>query len=262
MDNKLLVIIPFYLDTQALEQCLNCLRQSSYKNWDVFVRDNSHDNIYFTAAVNEGLKAGMADPNVSHFLVLNQDAYLEPSAIEHLMAHMGQFPDCGIACPLQVDQDQQVTWGGSLQAFPLGRHMSLPLAQYEQPFATYWANGACMLIRRQVVEEIGYLDKNFRFMCSDSDYSFTARTRGWEVHVVPSARAEHILSGSSGATKNNSGTLNLIKAQDVLYFYDKWLSGDLYRRISLEGPSLIRDELEEWAHRLRSDVEMEKARPG
>ncbi len=256
-NNKLWVIIPFYLDTEALEQCLLCLRQSSYKNWDVFVRDNSQDNIYFTAAVNEGFKAGLADPTVSDFLVLNQDAYLDQFAIEHLMAHMAQFPECGIACPLQTDQNQQVTWGGSLQAFPLGKHMSLPLAQYDRPFPTFWANGACMLIRRQVVEEIGLFDKNLRFICSDADYSFTARTRGWEVHVVPSARAVHTLSASSG---EGSDAVNLIKAQDALYFYEKWLSGDVYRRISCEGPSLVRQEMEDWGHTLRTHINTEGAR--
>ena len=46
---------------------------------------------------------------------------------------------------------------------------------------TYWANGACMMIRASLIREIGLLDRNLRFVCSDADYSFTARARGWTI---------------------------------------------------------------------------------
>lgn len=258
MRNKLWVIIPFYLDADALKRCLAALQLSSFQRFEVFVHDNSQDNIFFTAAVNEGLKAGLADPSVSNFLVLNQDCYLEQTALELLLAHLGRYPKCGIACPLQRDSNKHVTWAGSLQALPWGHHCAGPLEDDSQAFPTYWANGACMLIRRAVVEEIGLFDKNFRFICSDSDFSFTARTRGWEVHVVPYARAEHALSGSTGKA---SAALELIKTQDALYFYEKWLSGDLYRRISHEGPTLITSEMESWALGLRTTIQMETTRP-
>ena len=259
MRNKLWIIIPYYLAPEALTRCLDALGESTLKNYDVYVRDNSVDNIYFTAAVNEGIRLGLADQQVSDFLILNQDCYLEPSTLEILETHLSQFPNCGIACPLQINDNKQVTWGGSLEAFPLGRHFSIPIEQYQDPFTTYWANGACMLIRRSVVEEIGLLDKNLRFICSDADYSFSARTRGWEVHVVPSARCEHSLGGSSSAA---SAELNLIKTQDVIYFYEKWLSGALYRRLAYEGPELVRDEMENWVQKLRENLEVEKIRAG
>ena len=114
-----------------------------------------------------------------------------------------------------------------------------------------------MLLRRSVVEEIGLLDKNLRFICSDADYSFTARARGWEVHVVPAARCEHSLGSSSTAA---SAELTYIKTQDVIYYYEKWISGSIYSRLSCEGPKLVRDEMEAWIQKLREDVEAEKIR--
>lgn len=256
MQNKLWIVIPYYRDPEALAQCLDALGESTYKNFDVYVRDNSEDNIYYTAAVNEGIKLGLADPEVSDFLVLNQDCYLESTTLELLKSHLTEFPECGIACPLQI-KNNIVSWGGSLEAFPLGRHFSLPIEQYKDPFTTYWANGACMLLRRSVVEEIGLLDKNLRFICSDADYSFTARARGWEVHVVPAARCEHSLGSSSTAA---SAELTYIKTQDVIYYYEKWISGAIYSRLSCEGPKLVRDEMEAWIQKLREDVEAEKIR--
>jgi hypothetical protein len=257
MDKKLWVIIPFYLDAEALSKCRACLDASTFKQWEVYVRDNSQDNIYFTAAVNEGFRAGLADPSVTDFLVLNQDCYVEAKSIENLLEHMAQYPLCGIACPLQLDNENNVTWGGSLDSFPLGAHLKHSLNQYEDPFTTYWANGACMLIRRTTLEEVGLFDKNFRFVCSDSDFSFSARARGWEIHVVPAARARHSLSGSN---KSAPAAINLIKAEDILYFYDKWVSGGLYRQVSYEGSTLVSSEIEAWVQSLRTDLAAEKQR--
>lgn len=251
MSGKLLVIIPYYIDTRALEKCKATLKASTFNNFEIFIRDNSEDNIYFTAAVNEGIKAGLTDATIDAFLVLNQDCYLEPRTLESLHAHLSLHPSCGIACPLQTDGHNNVTWGGSLEAFPTGRHYAIPIDQYEEPFTTYWANGACMLLRRSMVEEIGLLDKNLKFICSDSDYSFTARSRGWEVHVVPSARCEHTLGNSS---RSSSLEIDKIKLQDIIYFYEKWISGDLYRKLSYEDPNIFKDDLTRLIAELREEV--------
>lgn len=251
MSFDLLIIIPFYKDDLSLNKTIECLKISSYNKAERFVRNNSEDNILYTAAVNEGFRVGMLKTKIQYFLVLNQDCFLAPDAIDLLVSHMNDHPACGIACPLQTDDAGNVTWGGSLRAFPTGVHLHLPIDQYVRPFPTYWANGACMLIRRSVVEEIGNFDKNMRFICSDADFSLTARTRGWEVHVVPAARAEHSLNASG---KSGPPELELVKAQDALYFYDKWISGGLYRRVSYEGNSASNADTEAWVESLRSQV--------
>jgi len=71
-------------------------------NTDVFVRDNSDDNIFFTAAVNEGLAKYCHGPGIDYVLVLDRDAYLQPDAIERLVDYMDGDPTCGIASPIQV----------------------------------------------------------------------------------------------------------------------------------------------------------------
>ena len=81
-----------------------------------------------------------------------------------------------------------------------------------------------------------------RFIFSDADYSFTARSRGWKIVVAPNAVVQHSLSGSgSGA----SIFLNKVKLQDQLYFSEKWLNGDLYRRLAFEGNRLESESINE-----------------
>jgi GT2 family glycosyltransferase len=247
--HKVFVVIPFYRAQAELNRCLAHLRACAYEPVEIFVRDNSLDNILFTAAVNEGLRRGLQDEDVGSFLVLNQDAYLAPGALGTLVAFLDANPHCGIACPVQRDAAGQVTWGGSLNAFPLGLHLTDPLDEHRAPFETFWANGACMLLRRTLVQEIGLLDSNLRFICSDSDYSFTARSRGWQVFVVPGAQVEHALSSSS---VRSNPEIDLVKLRDVRHFHDKWLSGDLYRRLAHEGDHLHRTTLSRIAHDLQS----------
>ncbi|HDY88249.1 MAG TPA: hypothetical protein ENH82_09075 [bacterium] len=49
------VIIPAYKNKDQLEKCITYLNNQTVPV-EIFVRDNSDDNIYFTAAVNEGLR--------------------------------------------------------------------------------------------------------------------------------------------------------------------------------------------------------------
>ena len=231
------IIIPHFKAKEKLSKCLEAITQQSYKNVEVFIRDNNEDNILFTAAINEGLKKFSSDPDIEHILILNQDCYLESETLNLLVKTFSENQKCGIACPIQITEKGNVFWGGSYDAFPVGRHQKDPLTTYVKDFSTYWANGACMLISTDLIREIGFLDKNMRFICSDADYSFTARARGWEVIVSHKARVQHSYGDSS--TDGNEW-LNKIKCEDIVYFANKWLTGDLYKSLAFEGESLTR----------------------
>jgi GT2 family glycosyltransferase len=233
--SRIPIIIPFYQERQKLECCLAHLHAQSHGDTEIFVRDNTRDNIYFTAAVNEGLRKFCYDPAIQYVMILNQDAYLQPSALQMLCNFLDRNPDSGIAAPLQLTPQSLVTWGGSLRGFPTGTHKCDPVESYDRPVETYWANGAAMMIRTEVVREVGLWDRNLRFVCSDQDFSLSARARGWKVHVVPEARCAHELS-TTGDIANLE--IELIKLKDIVYFGRKWLSGDLYRALSFEGSSL------------------------
>jgi GT2 family glycosyltransferase len=232
------IVIPFFREHDKLKKCLAAIAAQTYPGCEPFVRDNTHDNIYYTAAVNEGLARYCSRPDVDYVMVLNQDAYLHADCVRALVAFMESHPDCGIACPLQLDEGgSTVTWGGSLQAFPTGVHRTDKLASYAAPMETHWGNGACMVIRAETIREVGRFDRNMRFICSDADFSFTARARGWKVYVVPAARVTHSL-GASGSESNPE--LELVKNRDIQYFARKWLNGGLYRELSFEGSRLTR----------------------
>ena len=122
--------------------------------------------------------------------------------------------------------------GGGLEAFPLGVHRTGPISALGKPEQIFWANGSCMIFRKAMIREIGLLDENFVFICSDSDYSFTARTRGWEVWRIGTALGHHE-HGASGTSADLN--IELLKINDLLYFARKWLTGNLYKHVAYKG---------------------------
>lgn len=241
------VIIPFYKHRDQLDQCLACLRKQTVPV-EIFVRDNTHDNIYFTAAVNEGLRVCL-DKGCDYVLVLNQDMYLHPDAVEHMLRLMDSRPPCGIAAPLQLSPNDPSTviCGGGMEAWPAGRLCGGPLSQFTKDDQIHWADGACMMLRRQTVEEIGLFDKNLVFIGSDADYSFTARSRGWQVWRASAARGTHQRGGS--ATVQNHA-LEVRKVKDMLYFSDKWLTQELYRQLAHPAETVEPERVEKLRQRM------------
>lgn len=225
------VVIPFYRRQDQLNRCIAALKAQTWPV-EIFVRDNTVDNIYFTAAVNEGL-ARFLDKAVDYLLVLNQDMYLAPDAVERMVTFMERHPRCGIGAPLQLDatDPQTVIWAGGFEAFPAGRHQTGRLDDFTQDEPILWANGACMMLRKAMVREIGLLDEKMVFIGSDSDYSFTARSRGWEIWRIAAARGVHE-HGASGAITDLK--MEAVKMDDLIHFGGKWLTGGRYRELAHE----------------------------
>jgi GT2 family glycosyltransferase len=207
-------IIPYYRNQNELSTCLAALKGQTGVATEIFVRDNSEDNILYTKAVNEGLRKFAFTSDYDFILVLTQDAFLKENALDELVSALEKDSSIGIASPIQVDESGKPTWAGSLRAYPWGVHNVDP-ASNDIPFATPWNNGACFLLRISMIREIGLLDDNMLFIFSDCDYSFTARSRGWGTHVVPTAICEHRLKASATIA---SPQMTAVMLADQLYF--------------------------------------------
>jgi GT2 family glycosyltransferase len=96
------------------------------------------------------------------------------------------------------------------------------------------------MIRKEVVVQIGLLDENMRFICSDSDYSFTARARGWRIVCLPAAQCIHEMGA---ARMPSSAEIRNVMHDDVAYFADKWITGGLFLRLELDPEKRGIDEL-------------------
>ncbi len=235
------VVIPYYKNIKELEQCVAAVNNQINVETKIFIRDNTEDNILYTAAVNCGIKKFAFSGNFDFILVLTQDAYLAPDALHKLAFALEADEKAGIAAPIQINRQNQIQWAGSLDGFPRGKH-SLTVRHQKGSFYTYWVNGACFLARIRMIREIGLLDENMMHIFSDVDFSFTARLRGWEAIVVPDAICQHYLKSSISPA---SAELRAIMFADQIYFASKWLNGDAYRALSYEGEKLSMEGIEQ-----------------
>ncbi len=226
------VVIPYYKRKDQLDKCVAHLKNQTIEP-EIFIRDNNNDNVYFTAAINEGIKKYLVQP-CKYIVILNQDMYLEPVAVEKMVVFMDSHPDCGIGAPLQIDSrnPEHVIFAGGQESFPFGKHVHGPVSEFTEDKQIFWSNGACMMFRKDMIQEIGLLDKNLVLIGSDSDYCFTARLRGWQVWKIAGARGVHEC-GASGALMDTH--IEKLKITDMIYFGQKWLTGELYKELAYEG---------------------------
>ena len=155
---KVPVIVPYFKAPDLIAKCQRHMINSIGVAPEFMIRDNSEDNILYTRAINEKLRL-CRDREFA--LILTQDCFVSPDCLWHLVEHMRRNPRCGIAAPVQLGDSygSGVTWGGSLEAWPAGRHIVNKLEELQRvgPQLTYWANGACFLVRMNMVNEIGLM---------------------------------------------------------------------------------------------------------
>lgn len=227
------VIIPAYKAKDKLEKCIEAVRKQSYP-CEIFIEDNNENNRGFTVAVNDGLKRAIAQ-GFEYAIVLNQDCYLKPDAVAAMSRFMNLTPNCFIGSIKQLsDQNEDlIIHGGTLEAFPHGKHIGgfVSKGNCNVSKRMPWANGACMIVRLSAILDVGLMDPNYFLLCSDSDWSFTARARGFEIWYIADAVCVHEQGVSTGEA---TSPLSKAMVRDVTYFRTKWIGSELYKELSME----------------------------
>lgn len=138
-------------------------------------------------------------------LLLNPDTLLHPGAVTRLVETLEQNPHAGAAGPriLNPDGTLQVSiypaptlLRESWRLFHLDR--LLPLSQYSkrklaarQPSAVDVVMGACMLIRREIIDRIGLFDEQFFIYSEEVDLCRRIQQAGWQLLWQPNAVVTH-----------------------------------------------------------------------
>ena len=158
----------------------------------------------FAANVNAGIAATSGD----YVLVANPDAVPEEGAIATLARFADEHLHAGLVGPLVFWPDG--TWQPSLRRFPtvlgtIWRRTPLRLLRhpYEHQVSHYgtrpnepvqgdWLlGGACLLMRRTMLEQLGGWDEGYRHYVEDIDLAYRAARAGWERWLVPEAVVRH-----------------------------------------------------------------------
>jgi GT2 family glycosyltransferase len=87
-------------------------------------------------------------------------------------------------------------------------------------------SGSCMLMRREMIEQIGYLDERFFAYQEDTDICHRARQVGWVVYYVPTSQIVHY--GGQGGTRVEPYRSILEWHRSYWLYYQKSLAKDYF----------------------------------
>ncbi len=219
------IIILLYGDRKYLDVCVASVEEHC-NNYVLHIIDNNEVNRGFTKGVNEGILAGSAP----YVWLLNQDAVVLKGAQQALIDRFSYGEKVGIVGSMQIDHDDPdiIRHGGTIQAFPNGIHKGgrISMGHCRVPEKSTWINFASAMLRREMIQHIGLLDENMFLICSDSDYCYWARYRGWEVWYEPRSQVKHRLEASSKGVSE-------WHRKDTLAFMNKWGINNLGQKSEL-----------------------------
>jgi GT2 family glycosyltransferase len=159
----------------------------------------------FSANVNRGV----AETRGELVVIANPDTEPAPDAVRILGDFATERPRCGVAGPqLRYPNGR---WQPSRRRFPTVRgtlSRRTPLRYLTHPFERQrdhylldeppagpvqadWMLAAFLLLRREMLDELGGFDEHFRLYGEDIDLCYRAAKAGWERWYVPQALVTH-----------------------------------------------------------------------
>lgn len=164
---------------------------------------------------NFAIRRALASDDPPDFIyILNSDAFPEPDAVRTLLDFMNERPEVGIAGSSIHGPDGEphltafrfpTLSSEVVGSFRLGalervlRDVEVPIRP--PPRCTQrvdWVAGASMMIRREVLEQVGLFDESFFLYFEETDLCRRAALAGWPTYYVSESEVVHIGSVSTG----------------------------------------------------------------
>ena len=179
------------------------------------------DNVGFAAANNQVFPFCSAEA----ILLLNSDTIVRPGALRTLFDFLREHPKAAAVGPKLVHPRVQLRILGAgrqptlrtvinhylfLSAlFPRIKFFEgvfLFVGQHDdRARRVEWLSGACLLVRKDAIKEVGPLSESFFMYCEDMEWCDRMLASGWELYHVSDAVVEHHLSAST--EKNEQASL-------------------------------------------------------
>jgi N-acetylglucosaminyl-diphospho-decaprenol L-rhamnosyltransferase len=198
----------------------------------------------YAAGNNLGLQAlgfaqgqGAGTPPPRYALLLNPDTVLPPLALANMLAFVEERPQAGVAGPRLVRSDGSLDLAcrrsfptpevafyrlsGLSRLFPRSPRFGRYNMTYLSPDVTTQVDsvvGAFMLIRSEVIEQVGLLDERYFMYAEDLDFCYRAKEQGWQVWYNADVTVLHYKGQSS---RQRSVPSNIHFYRTMRLFHDK-----------------------------------------
>ena len=206
----LVVVVDNASGDDSVSRLETAVTQNQWQQWVKIVP--SEVNGGFSAGNNLGIQSVSADA----YLLLNSDTIVRPQAIANLKEAMHTYPQAGLISPRLewLDGTPQISCFryhspvseliNAAATGPVSKllvNYDVPLPVSDMPMNPQWTSFACVLIRQEVIEQVGLMDEGYFMYFDDVDYCHQARDAGWDIVHVPAARVVHLRGGSGSVKK-------------------------------------------------------------
>jgi GT2 family glycosyltransferase len=165
-------------------------------------------------------------------LLLNPDTVVFPRTIAGMTSFLDThedvgicgprilFPDrvfqsCGYNFPTPLSEVRMSKNVGKLLRLVVGEEPAPPSGS--TPYECDWVDGACLMVRKAVINRIGPLDEQYFLFTEELDWCFSARKVGWKVYALPHVEMLHYRGKSSEQASDRS--LALLVETKLRYFH-------------------------------------------
>lgn len=222
------------------------------KRFSTFTFLETGENLGFAEGNNVGIRYALKN-NADFVFLLNNDTLIDKNSLVRLIEAADLDIRNGILGPkiyfapgfefhknrYKKNERGKVIWyaGGTMNwQDVIARHRGVDevdRGQYEKIEETNFVSGCAMLIKKEVFEKIGLLDKNYFLYYEDNDLCQRAKKAGFKIIFVPQAIVWHKNASSS---KSGSGLQDYYISRNRLLFGLKYVS--LQTKIALIRESI------------------------
>lgn len=173
--------------------------------WVKLVRNT--ENVGF----GRGCNIGVQYARTPYIMFLNPDAVIDIESLKTLLDFMDNNSNVGMCGPVLKGLT------GEVRSVPLlptpWRIVVNPLLEKwisgeprfinpgDAPIITEWIRGVCMLLRKEVFDNIGGFDPRFFLYFEETDLCLRTYKSGWEIWIVGNSVCEHVNAASAKQTK-------------------------------------------------------------
>jgi len=221
------IIILNYNGSMYLANCLGSVLKSSYDPFEIVLVDNAStdDSISIVkelfkddriVIIRNSSNMGFAEGNNvgaeyvrgDYLVFLNNDTKVEPRWLEELVKVMESDPKIGAAQSklLMLNHDGRIidSTGDFVDFYGVAIQRDLgeeDVGQHENVEEVFSARGASMIVRHNVLKQVGGFDPDFVLGCEDIDLCWRIRLRGYKVVYVPWSVVFHRGHGTSSCLR-------------------------------------------------------------
>ena len=184
-------------------------------------------NLGFSAANNRAF----ARMSGRYAVLLNTDARLQHGAVKSLFDFMEETPESAMTCGQLLNEDGSKQ--NSIAPFPsllslISNETLLRLLfpqkfpskrkRYTGPIAVDSCIGACLMVRKSAMDQVGFLDERYFFFMEETDWAYRMKRGGWKIFFVPPAEIIH----AQGKTVGSGVSARILFYRSRYQFFEKW----------------------------------------